>query len=483
MTASNLITPVTEEQIARWEHALGYKRNVFMPRIPHEKQHAFLWLDCLEALFGGAAGGGKSDALLLAALQYVDVPRYAAILFRKTLADLKLPGALMARSKQWGLEKRGAKFNENDKQWKFPSGASLSFGYMKNDEDRYRYQSAEFQFIGFDELTQFSRMQYTYMFSRCRRPSDLSKGDPLARVPLRVRAASNPGGRGHEWVKRRFITKVDSPPADPTQRVFIPSRLEDNPSIDANTYKQALDELDDKTRAQLLDGDWDAREPGNWVIPDHSWIDASVELAREWASSGQIPAEPYGGQVVIGIDWGEHTQAYTGWPLEQGGMYIPPSETVAKYTDPGTTTPKILFEAQKFGFPIGDVRYDAAGIQSMRTFAATAREMPGLRRLHITKIPFGNYKRETIKYIRVLLKRVAMGHTTRILLIHPDNHELIRQLKAWERKDEESEETTKVDDHGPDALITIMAPVAKANRNYMADLLKRAQESKEKVSN
>lgn len=478
---TTVLTPQQREQVELWQDALGIRINTFMPRVPHETQHAFLWLDCLECLFGGAAGGGKSEALLLSALQYVDVPRYSAILFRKTLTDLKLPGALMARSKEWGLKERGAKFNENDKVWSFPSGASLSFGYMKTDADRYRYQSAEFQFIGFDELTQFSRLQYLYMFSRCRKPT-MAGTDPLRKVPLRVRGATNPGGRGHEWVKRRFITKKDDPPEDPTQRVFIPSMLEDNPSLDAKTYRMALDELDDKTRAQLLHGDWDAREPGNWVIPDHSWIEASVETAREWAEAGLLPSEPSDGGLVIGIDWGEHTQAYTGWPLEQGGMYIPPSETVAKYTDPGTTTPKILFEAQKFGFPIRDVRYDAAGIQSMRTFVATARNLPGTEKLHITKIPFAQYKYETIKYMRVLLKRVAMGHTTRILLIHPDNEELIRQLKIWERKTEESEETTKVDDHGPDALTALLAPVAKAHRNYMSDLLKAAKQASERVA-
>lgn len=462
-----------------FQKAFGIRQNIFMPRIPHETQHAFLWLDCLEALFGGAAGGGKSEALLLSALQYADVPGYAAILFRKSLTDLKLPGALMARSKQFGLEKRGAKFNENDKEWKFPSGATLTFGYMKNDQDRFRYQSAEFQFVGFDELTQFTRLQYTYMFSRCRRPSDLGEKDPLARVPLRVRGATNPGGRGHEWVKRRFVTKKDNPPPDPTQRIFIPSKLDDNPSVDKATYMMALDELDDKTRAQLVDGDWDAREPGNWVIPDHSWIEASTTLAKEWLAAGLIPAHPYGGAVSIGIDWGEHTQAYTGWPLEQGGLYIPPSETAAKYQDPGTVTPGIIYNAQKFGHPIADARYDAAGIQSMRTFMATSRNMPGLSKLVATKVPFGVYKYETIKYMRVLLKRVAMGHTTRILLIHPDNVELIRQLNVWERKTEESEETTKHDDHGPDALIALLAPIAKAHRNYMVQLLEAAKQAAE----
>ena len=95
--------------------------------------------------------------------------------------------------------------------WRFPSGASLSFGYLDTEADKYRYQSAEYQFIGFDELTQFSESQYTYMFSRLRRLKGSS-------VPLRMRGASNPGGYGHEWVKQRFITRRGE-----GGRIFIPA--------------------------------------------------------------------------------------------------------------------------------------------------------------------------------------------------------------------------------------------------------------------
>ncbi len=125
------------------------------PWIPHEptpKQAEFLLLPDREAFYGGAAGGGKSDALLMAALQYVEVPNYAAILFRRTFADLALPGALMDRSQEW-LSGTEARWNERDKTWTFPSGATISFGYLEHENHKYRYQSAEFQFIGFDELT------------------------------------------------------------------------------------------------------------------------------------------------------------------------------------------------------------------------------------------------------------------------------------------------------------------------------------------
>ncbi len=166
---------------------------------PTPPQTAFLLLECREAMYGGAAGGGKSDALLMAALQYVDVPDYAALLLRKSYSDLALPAALIPRAAEW-LTATDAKWNGAEHVWRFPSGASLSFGYLDTEADKYRYQSAEYQFIGFDELTQFAESQYTYMFSRLRRLKGSS-------VPLRMRGASNPGGYGHEWVKQRFITR------------------------------------------------------------------------------------------------------------------------------------------------------------------------------------------------------------------------------------------------------------------------------------
>lgn len=226
-----------------------------------------------EALFGGAAGGGKSNALLMAALQYADVPGYAAILFRRTYADLSLPGALMDRAHEW-LNGTDAHWSEQTKTWAFPSGATLSFGYLEGESDKLRYQSAEFQFCGFDELTQFSESQYRYLFSRLRRLKSAS-------VPLRMRAASNPGGPGHEWVKQRFVTSKRGP-----ERVFIPARLADNPYLDRDEYAKSLAEVDILTRAQLLDGNWDAKTEG--VIAKREWFPivsvapASGKRVRFW---------------------------------------------------------------------------------------------------------------------------------------------------------------------------------------------------------
>ena len=233
------------------------KLNSYIPHTPTNKQAAFLWLPQREAFYGGAAGGGKSDALLMAALQYVEVPGYAALLLRRSYTDLSLPGALMDRAAEW-LGGTDAKWSGLAHTWTFPSGATVSFGYLDHDGAEERYKSAEFQLVCFDELTQFSERQYRYLFSRLRR---LRGAD----VPVRMRAASNPDGPGHDWVKQRFIIEGRA-----ANRPFIPAKLTDNPHLDQDAYQKSLAQLDPVTRMQLLNGDWDVRPTGS--IAKREWF-------------------------------------------------------------------------------------------------------------------------------------------------------------------------------------------------------------------
>jgi len=250
--------------------------------VPTPRQAAFLLLTCREALYGGAAGGGKSDSLLMAALQYVDIPGYAALLLRRTYADLALPEALMDRANEW-LSGTDARWDGKNKTWRFPSGATLSFGYLEHEKDKYRYQGAAFQFIGFDELTQFSESQYRYLFSRLRRLQGTN-------VPVRMRAASNPGGTGHEWVKQRFLVEGRA-----RGRVFVPAKLADNPYLDRAEYMASLSELDPITRAQLLNGDWTARQSGGKFRRE--WFEivdtapATLRKVRYWDLAATAPKE------------------------------------------------------------------------------------------------------------------------------------------------------------------------------------------------
>jgi predicted phage terminase large subunit-like protein len=315
---------------AAWVGEPPIRLTRYVRQSPEPPQHAFLFIDHIrEALYGGAAGGGKSSALLAAALQYVDVPGYSALLLRRTFRDLNQPDALIPRSKEW-LSGTDATWNDNDHRWTFPSGATLTFGYLAHEDDKLQYQGAAFQFVGFDELTQFTETQYTYLFSRCRRPripddaSDDQRArlERLSQVPLRVRAASNPGGPGHDWVKARFgIYREDGDPADmplvchrpgwPAQRVFIPARLADNPHLDEESYVGNLEELDHHTRRQLLDGDWDSRPPGDlfrreWfeivdTIPDGcKWL-------RYWDLAATEPSEANPDpDWTVGLRLGKH---------------------------------------------------------------------------------------------------------------------------------------------------------------------------------
>lgn len=275
-------------------------RQVWTPHQPTDRQKLFLDLrDEREVLFGGSAGGGKSNALLAAALEYVNIKGYSALLLRRTYADLAKPGALMDRAHQW-LKGSTAKWNDQTKQWRFPSGAVLSFGYLENENDKYRFQSSEYQMIGFDELTQFQESQYLYMFSRLRRLADSD-------IPLRVRSATNPGGVGAKWVQERFIPDDFTPEqavepyvfwkegvnADGSQvrRAFVPARLTDNPHLDRDEYAQSLSELDAVTREQLLKGDWQIRERGNVYPMWEDGVDGRHVIT--WEQFREVFGVPY----------------------------------------------------------------------------------------------------------------------------------------------------------------------------------------------
>lgn len=240
----------------------------------------------------------------MAALEYADVPNYSALILRRTFQDLSKPGALLDRAREW-LSASGARWNEQKKQWRFNSGAVLAFGYLENEADIYQYQGAEYQFIGFDELTQFTERQYTYLFSRLRRLAS-------ANVPLRMRSASNPGGIGSDWVQSRFIPDEWTPDqgkevqiVEKDGRAFVPARLYDNPHLDQTAYEASLAELDEVTRAQLLEGDWQVRQRGNIY---RGWSDGyNGHHVITWTQFQQVFGErriPAHWLGACGQDWG-----------------------------------------------------------------------------------------------------------------------------------------------------------------------------------
>lgn len=252
----------------------------YCPETPTAKQREFLGLDCYEALYGGAAGGGKSSTILMAALQYVHVPGYSALILRKSFADLALPGAIMDRAKSWLIPK-GVQWQDRDKVFTFPSGAKIQFGYLDHADSVYRYQGSELQFLAFDELTQFREREYLYLHSRIRKTTE-------AQVPLRIRNATNPGGIGHRWVYARFVD-----PETRGTRLFTPAKLEDNPHLNKDEYLQALSNLDPITRAQLERGEWIESGEGRMYLYDR---------ARNLSTPQEGDMTPH--RYILGVDLG-----------------------------------------------------------------------------------------------------------------------------------------------------------------------------------
>ncbi len=233
---------------------------------PQNKQAVFQSRSEYEALYGGAAGGGKSDALLTEALRQVNVSNYRALILRKTYPQLS---ELIDRSRElYSAAYPKAVYNDSKHFWNFPSGAKIYFGAMQHTKDRINYQGKRYDFIAFDELTHFTWDEYSYMFSR-NRPSG-------GGTRCYIRATTNPGGIGHSWVKERFITAA--PPLTPIKtkmqitdpdgkqiemersRIFVPSTVFDNAELLKNdpNYLANLSLLPEKEKKALLYGDWDS---------------------------------------------------------------------------------------------------------------------------------------------------------------------------------------------------------------------------------
>lgn len=249
-----------------------------------------------------SSGRGKSAALLVDAIRYVGRgygSNYRALLLRRTYPELKRT----LIDKSHGLYPRlGGRWRETDKTWTFPGGEIVEFGHIEHEDDVFIYQGAEYQFIGLDELTSFTRKQYIYLISRLR---------SAVGIPLRIRAATNPGNEGHDWVYERWGAWLNpdyvGPKAEPGRvryfkrsggesdnelpaakgesgargRCFVPALLSDNPFLAADgEYARNLEELDPVTKRQLRDGNWLIR-PGKGLYFKRTWITFIDEMPKD----------------------------------------------------------------------------------------------------------------------------------------------------------------------------------------------------------
>ena len=260
-------------------------------------QTEFLAAPEIDVLYGGAAGGGKSYAMLVDPLRYAHRAAHRALILRRSMPELR---ELIDKSRElYPQAFQGCKFREVEKLWNFPSGAKVEFGFLERDADVYRYQGQAYSWIGFDEITHLpTEFAWNYLASRLRTTD--------SEITPYLRCTANPGGVGAHWVKKRYLSPA--PPnesfegSDGLTRKFIPARLDDNPYLATDgRYQQMLEALPDVQRKQLLEGNWDITEGAAFT---------EFELERHVITPFDIPI---GWERVKGIDYGYASESACIW--------------------------------------------------------------------------------------------------------------------------------------------------------------------------
>lgn len=260
-------------------------------------QEDFLAAGETDVLYGGAAGGGKSYAMLVDPLRYAHRAAHRALIIRRSMPELR---ELIDKSRElYPKAFPGCKYREVEKLWNFPSGAKIEFGFLERDADVYRYQGQAYSWIGFDEITHLpTEFSWNYLASRLRTT------DPEI-IPY-MRCTANPGGVGAHWVKKRYvdaeIPNTSFIGQDGLQRKFIPARLEDNPYLALDgRYEKMLKALPPTQRRQLLEGNWDVNEGAAFTefsLDNH--IIAPFEIPIHW-------------ERIKGIDYGYASESACIW--------------------------------------------------------------------------------------------------------------------------------------------------------------------------
>ena len=260
-------------------------------------QTDFLAAPETDVLYGGAAGGGKSYAMLVDPLRFAHRAAHRALILRRSMPELR---ELIDKSRElYPKAFPGCRFREVEKIWTFPSGAKLEFGFLERDADVYRYQGQAYSWIGFDEITHLAtEFSWNYLSSRLRTT------DP--EIQPYMRCTANPGGAGAHWVKKRYVH-----PSEPNEsftgndgltRKFIPARLDDNPYLSKDgRYEQMLKALPDVQRKQLLEGDWDITEGAAFTE-----FDTEIHVIPPFEI-------PIGWERVKGIDYGYASESSCIW--------------------------------------------------------------------------------------------------------------------------------------------------------------------------
>jgi len=290
---------------------------------PFERQKEFHTSPAKYRLFGGAAGPGKTKALLYEAIwQAHKHPGVDTLLLRRTYPELE--ASLITYFRRDVPRELYEKYNESKHTVSWLNGSTTRFAYCDSENDVYRYQGAEYLFIGVDELTHFTLKQWQFLTSRSR--CRLRGAHPC------MAGATNPGNIGHAWVKALWIDKAPAPGMerpdqyDPADYAFIRATLADNPLYkDDAQYHKTLRQLPEALRRAFLDGEWDvyAGQYFDLFAPARHTIRAEQVQLETWAPRW------------ISIDWGfEHPSAVYWHATRPDGVVVTYREFVQNHLSP-----------------------------------------------------------------------------------------------------------------------------------------------------
>lgn len=273
--------------------------NITIDYMPTPRQKLLHASPAREILYGGAAGGGKTVALVMDAyVRTMQTPNTHAYIFRDTYKDLKDTFLKELRMKVPAKVEKTTlwSYNGSDNVVTLPNGSVIHFCYLSSEDDKFGYQGKEINFLYMDELTLFTESSYDYLLTRVRANKNLGI-EPV------IRLATNPGGKGHAWVKRRFITKKDPMKIYEREKTlpngetitltsqFIPAKVTDNPHI-SNEYTAALMELPEGLRKAFLYGDWNifdgqvftefTDDPKGYLTLKDTHVIAPTNIAPNW---------------------------------------------------------------------------------------------------------------------------------------------------------------------------------------------------------
>lgn len=276
------------------------------------KQKKFIEAGEMEVLFGGAAGGGKSYAQIIDALLFaLQYPKSKQLILRRTYRELETS---LIRAALEIYPRELFKYNSGKHVGKFENGSVIDFSYCDKENDVYKYQSAEYDIIRFDELTHFTEPMYVYLISRVRGTNG---------YPKQIKSSTNPGGVGHSWVKARFID-VGPPNEEHAGKIFLPAMVQDNVFLMESDpgYVERLKKLSEKDKQALLYGNWDIFDGQyftEWNRDIH--VISPFEIPKHWR---RYFVMDYGLDMLAGywIALDTYGRAYVYREVYQSGLII-----------------------------------------------------------------------------------------------------------------------------------------------------------------